>query len=378
MKFLLVNTDYPDFGRTLYEGRPELDRAPYDEQLAARSESLFGTANFYSTTLCELGHDAFDVHVNVEPLQRAWAQEHGIAVSAPEQGRSLPERVIRRLRRPTRGWFETILSAQVRHHRPDVLFVQDMIHVTPSLLRELRAAVGLVIGQHAATPLPYDADELGAYDLVTSSFGPTVDAMLRLGVPAELHRLAFEPRVLDSIGPSPGPRYDVTFVGSLFAGVHDSRRHLLELLCDRFPTLRVFGPGVDSLPVGSSIRSHHAGPAWGREMYEVLRDSRVTVNEHGSIPDYANNCRLYEATGVGTLLVTDARANLAALFEPGREVAAYRSPEECAELVAYYLAHDEERAAIAAAGQARTLSEHTFRSRAEELVELVERYGRRP
>ena len=180
------------------------------------------------------------------------------------------------------------------------------------------------------------------------------------------------------IGPSPRARYDVTFVGSLFAGVHDSRRHLLELLCDRFPTLRVFGPGVDSLPVGSSIRSHHAGPAWGREMYEVLRDSRVTVNEHGSIPDYANNCRLYEATGVGTLLVTDARANLAALFDPGREVAAYRSPEECAELVAYYLAHDEERAAIAAAGQARTLSEHTFRSRAEELVELVERYGRRP
>ena len=42
---------------------------------------------------------------------------------------------------------------------------------------------------------------------------------------------------------------------------------------------------------------------------------------------YANNMRLYEATGVGALLVTDWKENLGEMFEPGKEVVAYRSPE---------------------------------------------------
>ena len=42
-------------------------------------------------------------------------------------------------------------------------------------------------------------------------------------------------------------------------------------------------------------------------------------------------CRLFEATGVGTLLVTDWKKNLHEMFEPGKEVIVYHSPEECAE-----------------------------------------------
>lgn len=372
MRFLVLSTDYPDFVRSLYAGRAELAAASYVEQLEARSASLFGTADFYSSNLRDLGHEAFDVHANVEPLQQAWAREHGVP-GFPGVG----SRVLARLRRRGLDRVGGILAAQVRHYRPDVLFVQDMIHVPAGLLRELRPAIGLVVGQHAATTLPQGAPELGVYDLITSSFGPTVDELRRLGLPAELHRLAFEPRVLDAIGPSPRPRFDVTFVGSLFPGVHESRRRLLELLCERFETISVFGPGVESLPAESAIRERYAGQAWGRAMYEVLRDSRITVNEHGDVADYANNCRLYEATGVGTLLVTDLRSNLRELFDPSREVAAYRTAEECAELIAHYLEHEAERAAIAAAGQTRTLGEHTYRRRVEELLELVERYGGR-
>jgi spore maturation protein CgeB len=62
------------------------------------------------------------------------------------------------------------------------------------------------------------------------------------------------------------------------------------------------------------------------------------------------------------------------MFEPGKEVVAYRSPEECVELVKYYLEHDKEREAIARAGQERTLREHTYYHRMQELVEIVGRY----
>jgi spore maturation protein CgeB len=84
--------------------------------------------------------------------------------------------------------------------------------------------------------------------------------------------------------------------------------------------------------------------------------------------------RLYEATGVGTFLLTDHKRNLADLFEPGREVVAYRDADECVELAGYYLTHDEEREAIARAGQQRTLREHTWYHRMQELVDIVRCY----
>jgi spore maturation protein CgeB len=80
---------------------------------------------------------------------------------------------------------------------------------------------------------------------------------------------------------------------------------------------------------------------------------------------------LYEATGVGALLVIDQREDLHRLFAPGKEVVAYRSPGECAELIGYYLTHEEERRAIALAGQQRTLSEHTYYHRMQELVDIL-------
>lgn len=106
-------------------------------------------------------------------------------------------------------------------------------------------------------------------------------------------------------------------------------------------------------------------------MYQVLRDSFLTLNHHGDVPPYANNCRLFEATGVGTLLVTDWKANLHEMFEPGKEVVSYRTPQECAEMIQYYLEHDDEREAIARAGQQRTLRDHTYYKRMQEFVDIV-------
>jgi spore maturation protein CgeB len=110
-------------------------------------------------------------------------------------------------------------------------------------------------------------------------------------------------------------------------------------------------------------------------MYQVIRDSAMTLNHHGDVtPGFANNMRLYEATGVRTLLITDWKENLVEMFEPGEEVIAYRSTEECSEQIDYHLRHPEEAERIAWAGQQRTLREHTYRHRMEELVELVAEY----
>jgi hypothetical protein len=44
----------------------------------------------------------------------------------------------------------------------------------------------------------------------------------------------------------------------------------------------------------------------------------------------------------------------------GAEVLAYRSTDECLDLIAYYVKYDAERERIARAGQLRCLAEHTY------------------
>jgi spore maturation protein CgeB len=62
------------------------------------------------------------------------------------------------------------------------------------------------------------------------------------------------------------------------------------------------------------------------------------------------------------------------MFEPDKEVIANRSTEECIQLLSRYLQNDQRRAGIAGAGQERTLKEHTYLQRMEEIVGIVQRY----
>jgi spore maturation protein CgeB len=55
-------------------------------------------------------------------------------------------------------------------------------------------------------------------------------------------------------------------------------------------------------------------------------------------------------------------------------VVAYSSQEEAAELIRYYMANPARAEEIARAGQARTLREHTYAYRMEELVPILKRY----
>jgi len=66
MRFLIINIDYPEFLGWLYSRHPGLEEQSYEEQMRVRAESLFGVADFYSSNLRKLGHEAYDVHANNE------------------------------------------------------------------------------------------------------------------------------------------------------------------------------------------------------------------------------------------------------------------------------------------------------------------------
>jgi hypothetical protein len=220
---------------------------------------------------------------------------------------------------------------------------------------------------------------LRRYDLITTSFPHFVERFRAQGIDTEYLPIAFDERVLDrlrtsGIEPAPGAErpHLLSFIGGLSPAVYGRGTVLFERLANAIP-FDVWGYDVDGLPPESPLRRRYKGEAWGLDMYEVLAQSRITLNRHGEIAEgYANNMRLFEATGVGALLLTEAAPNLSQLFELGREIVAYDSADDLIEKVRHYLGHDAERQAIAAAGQRRTLADHTYQRRLARLVEILE------
>lgn len=382
MKIAVLNADYPAFLQHLYSRVPELAHASYDRQLTTRNASLFGVADYYSENLRSLGHEALDLHVNNSHLQSAWAREHGI-VPRPSDRLSMltegfkdaltghPRGAIRTLARPfweSHTWLLRVLTDQLDEMKPDVILNQAMDWVPTDFLAEVGAKTSLLLGQIAA-PLPEDHD-LGPYDLLLSSLPNFVDRFREAGKPAVLHRLGFEPRVLEAV-PDEGADVPVSFVGSL-SPAHGSRIELLEAISRRVP-LEVWGNLHPGIPASSPLRSRYRGSAWGIDMYRVLRRSKVTINHHIDIAGpFANNMRLYEATGVGAALVTDDKINLDEIFEVGREVVTYTDASTCIGVIEELIDDDHARQRLAAAGQQRTLAEHTYAHRAAELIEIIE------
>lgn len=95
------------------------------------------------------------------------------------------------------------------------------------------------------------------------------------------------------------------------------------------------------------------------------------INQIDSGGSSAETIRIYEAAGLGCLLLTDWKYILQEMSELDEEVVAYRTPQECEGLIQHYLEHDDWREAIARSGQQRTLREHTYYQRMPELVDII-------
>jgi spore maturation protein CgeB len=120
-----------------------------------------------------------------------------------------------------------------------------------------------------------------------------------------------------------------------------------------------------------SIRCHE--PVMGMDMYNVLHQSKVTFNKHSDLRwGGVGNMRMFEATGVETCLVTDMGDNIRNLFEPDKEIVTYTSIDEAIEKVNYLLEHEDQRREIAAAGQRRTLRNHTALNRCMQIDEILQ------
>jgi hypothetical protein len=152
----------------------------------------------------------------------------------------------------------------------------------------------------------------------------------------------------------PAYRWDVGFVGG-YRG-HPSRRRLLAWL------RRTYGR-----------RFIHHTHTRGLALNEALAQVRVVVGDSFPAAHYWSN-RIYEVTGRGGFLLHPETAGLEAEFTDGVDYVSYRRGDWAGlkRSIDWWLAHDEERAAVRRKGFWRC-GEYTYTRRVAVLLEAINR-----
>jgi len=187
--------------------------------------------------------------------------------------------------------------------------------------------------------------------------------------------------------------YDVTFVGQ----PHSNRRQIVERIRESGIKVECWGNGWPN------------GRVTQEEMIRIFSQSKINLNptkisgklnlkalarifvkkENRAVKlenpiNWLNNLksfinslqsqikgRNFEIPGCGGFLLTGEADNLRDYYQDGKEVVIYKSTGDLIEKIKYYLEHDKEREVIAVAGYERTIREHTYEQRFNEIFKII-------
>jgi spore maturation protein CgeB len=115
------------------------------------------------------------------------------------------------------------------------------------------------------------------------------------------------------------------------------------------------------------------------EIVKIFSASKINLNLHSS-PTHAGvdpfgdfvNPRTFEIAACGGFQLVDERQYVSELFDTTSEMSTFHSIEELVEKSDYFLAHEEQRRAMAERARARVLREHTYEHRMKEMIETIQ------
>ncbi|MDL2315927.1 glycosyltransferase [Desulfovibrio sp. OttesenSCG-928-A18] len=299
----------------------------------------------------ELVESAFVVP-NCRHIQRAWAEENGLALQAGEGETAL-------------------LLRRIEHFRPDVLYMGDPVRYDSRFIRKLAQRPDLVLGWRAAD-VPHNID-WSAYDGILSGLPWMLRLAPGLGAKEGIFFLPGLPPGIAREVAHISKDIDVVFAGGASPGQHGRRLAVLEALAlgaARHGFSFALHLSCPPALVSPAMRPYAKKALFGLAMYKTLARGRIVVNARGEIgllgpqgerildlaQGHSVDMRLFESTACGALLLTDQLPGLSELFEPGREIVCYTDSRDMLDKTLYYLAHERERSILAASGRKRCLA----------------------
>lgn len=366
IQFVQVHFFYPAYLNTFFAENPGLKNVSYAAMVGAMFQDGYSGTHLIGPDLEAFGYKSALIVANCEQTQRRWfleREEQATALSAMER-----------------------LARQLDSLNPDVVYFTDPVHFHDELIQTLRRKPRVILGWRAAH-VPKGI-RWESYDVMLSCLTRMRSLALEKGAAAaEPFAPGFPERVLTALGPV-AKDVDITFVGHYVKGIHPERNSLLEVVASVAARLGAtchmhLSGELEAVP--EVIRPFMKPPVFGMAMYRALARSRITFDARGRIwlrdahaqkvEDIARNetanMRIFEATGCGSLLLTERRDNLARFFEPDTEVAVFRDAGELEEKLVRHLENRRESEEMAARAQRRCLGEHSMRQRARQLDAII-------
>lgn len=362
MKVQLLTIYYEPFLWNFYKENPNYDHFSYNELLQLLLNEMNADTGAFHHYISRSGNQCDIIISNCEPLQKKWAKENGVNFTEE-------------------NWQLEIAAEQIKKYKPDVFYLESVFQFFGYFVQKIKPFTKTIVSW-ISTPFSSSLP-LKGIDLFLSSTPKFVESFKASGYKAEYMLPAFDPRVLERLDTKSKKDIPFSFVGG-WSAVHVNRMEALKELVKHTP-LQLWGYGYNKsfqrrnlayfkhqlFPENKAILKAHHGEIWGIKMYEILHRSVLTFNIHESLLEgHVGNMRMFEATGVGTLLLNDEGHNLNKLFEVGKEIESYKTIPEAIEKAKYYISNPQKAIEMGRNGQKRTLENYNYEKRVNTLLEL--------
>ena len=211
------------------------------------------------------------------------------------------------------------------------------------------------------------------FTIQRGTFSPILDQMC---VNHHYLPLAAEPDVHKPLQLSPSEQTEygsnLSFVG---AGYPNRRQFFSGLLADDF---KLWGTEWDMDSPLVRVLQRNGSRISTEDCVKIFNASKININLHswmdlnGINPegDFVNP-RTFEIAAAGGFQLVDPRSELSRLFDVGTEIITFGDFDDFQRKKEYYLHHPDEAARIAENGRRRVLTEHTYRRRMQEVLQIV-------
>jgi spore maturation protein CgeB len=360
MKFCFLTSYYSPFLVDFFK-KNDCTVLSYSQTLQLLLSKFFADTGSLAHHVEKAGNETFLIISNCEVLQKKWATENNIVF--------------------TEKWAFEIAFAQIKKFSPDVFYLEYVTEFFGDFVKTIKPYCKKVVSW-ISSPL-YPNARLNDIDLVFSSTPNFVESFRNQGIKSEYMHPAFDDRILNHLPAMQSKTIPFSFVGG-WSDVHVNRKVALTTLVEKTP-LQLWGYGYKPklsvrdikyysnllFPKNKLILGAYNGEAWGLEMLEIIQKSIITFNVHEDLlKGFVGNMRMFEATGVGTMILNDNGTNLSSLFEVGKEIEVYHSIPEAIEKVNYYLKNTEKALIIGENAQKRTLKDYNY----DKYVEMLTVY----
>ena len=169
---------------------------------------------------------------------------------------------------------------------------------------------------------------------------------------------------LETLTPKDHARFDCDIC--LIGAAYPDRIRLLEQVKDL--NVKVWGwSGWRA----TSLRAQYHGPLDARESARAYRCAKICLNTNILPHAHGLNLKTFEIAAAGGFQLTDRLPDLDASFVIGKELDVFTDERDFRRKVQYWLAHNDLRQAIAAAGRERALKDHALRQRMHGMLTTI-------